>query len=75
MERYGLFKKLADGTPIWVSFENDLAGATAKMRKLDHETGLEHFVHDFRSGVVIATSRSGSPQGTEAQIKRETQGV
>ncbi|HEV2425092.1 MAG TPA: hypothetical protein VGZ29_09730 [Terriglobia bacterium] len=63
MERYGLFKKLADGAPVWVSFENDLPGAIARMKELDQETGLEHFVHDFRSGVVIATSRGEAAPG------------
>ncbi len=58
MDRYALFKKLADGTPIWVSFEGDLAEATVKMADLDGETGLEHFVYDLRDGTTVTTSRS-----------------
>lgn len=62
MERYGLFKKLADGAPIWVRFENDLHIAIARMKELEMETGLEHFVHDFREGKIVAGSRSASGQ-------------
>jgi hypothetical protein len=68
MQRYALFKKLADGTPIWVSFEDDLAKATATVVELQGQTGLEHFVQDLREGRQVATSRkNGSSAAPLAQ--------
>jgi hypothetical protein len=61
MHRYALFKKLADGTPVWVSFEDDMSEAIAKMAELEGQTGLEHFVHDLREGRVVASSRDDEP--------------
>ena len=72
MERYGLFKKLSDGAPIWVSFEEDLPGAIARMKELDQQTGLEHFVHDFHSGMVIATSRSQPGSGKAPENRQSS---
>ena len=66
MQRYALFKKLADGTPIWVSFEDDLRQAIARMAELERQTGLEHFVHDLREGRRIATSRDTSSSEASA---------
>ncbi|HEV3276770.1 MAG TPA: hypothetical protein VG860_08130 [Terriglobia bacterium] len=57
MERYGLFMKSADGSPLWVCAEEDLAQAVAKIRDLDRQTGLEHFIFEFRSAAVVTTSR------------------
>jgi len=62
MKRYSLFKKLADGASIWVCDADDLAEIVGKMRVLAGQTGLEHFVHDFRFGMVVATSRDLNPQ-------------
>jgi len=61
MQRYALFKKLADGAPIWVGFEDDLRQAIARMAELEGQTGLEHFVHDLNEGRRVATSgKNGS---------------
>ena len=57
MSRYAVFKKLADGTPLWVSFEDSLPEAIRKITDLDRDTGLEHFVHDFHEEKTVATSR------------------
>ena len=70
MERYGLFKKFPDGSPLWVCAENDLAEVTNKMRDLDRQTGLEHFVHDFRTGTMVATSRDGEPSESRQSASR-----
>jgi len=75
MERYGLFKKLADGAPMWVRGEDDLASAIIMINDLDRQTGLEHFIHDFRTGTIIATSRSRSPSAKEIELKEERQVV
>ena len=61
MERYGLFKKLADGSPMWVCAVANLPEGMALMYELARETGLEHFIHDFHDGVAVATSRDGKP--------------
>jgi hypothetical protein len=58
VERYGLFKRLTDGSPLWVGAANDLTEAKAKIQALADKTGLEHFIHDFHSGTRVATSRN-----------------
>lgn len=73
MERYGLFKKLADGVPIWVRFEDDLPSALDRMKEFDRQTGLEHFVHDFHNGKTVATSRSDDPQERASEIEDKRQ--
>jgi hypothetical protein len=57
MERYGLFKRLASGAPMWVCAANDLAKAKDTIQNLSEQTGLEYFIHDFRSGTLVASSR------------------
>jgi hypothetical protein len=64
VERYGLFKKLADGSPLWVGAANDLTEAKAKMQVLADKTGLEHSIHDFRSNMLVATSRGEPSAGS-----------
>ena len=34
MERYGVFKRLEDGSPMWVRAENDLAVAKLKIQEM-----------------------------------------
>lgn len=75
MERYGLFKRLADGAPIWVCGQDDLAIAIAAIKELDRKTGLEHFIHDFRDGIIVVTSRNGNASANGRRIRepeRET---
>jgi hypothetical protein len=57
MERYGLFKRLANGAPMWVCAADDLAKAKNTIQTLSQQTGLEYFIHDFHSGTVVASSR------------------
>ena len=53
LERYGIFRKLPDGSPLWVEAENDLQKAMQRMRDLAGQDGMEYFVHDFQVGVSI----------------------
>ena len=57
MERYGLFKRLANGAPMWVCAADNLAKAKDTIQKLSQQTGLEYFIHDFHSGTLVASSR------------------
>ncbi len=56
MERYSVFQKLADGASLWVCDTDKFDDAVAMMQQLARQSGREHFVHDFRSGNVVATS-------------------
>ena len=67
MERYGLFKLLSDGAPLWVCAEETLAEAVAKMHDLGQKTGLEHFVHDFSEGTTVASSRTDASSPPSSQ--------
>ena len=51
LEPYGIFRKLPDGSPIWVGAETDLQRALQRMRELANADAMEYFVHDFRTGV------------------------
>ena len=73
MERYGVFKRLANGAAMWVCAANDLTQAMGSLKTLSEQTGLEYFIHDFHAGTVVASSRrmkpaevdsSGLPEGT-----------
>ena len=73
MVRYSLFKKLGDGSPIWICDADHLGDVVAKMRELASQSGLEHFVHDFRFGTIVATSRDvgvedGNAAGRETSL-------
>ena len=57
MQRYDLFKKLSDGSLLWVCADDDLEDAVARLSELDRQTGLEHLVYDFLSETFVATSR------------------
>lgn len=62
MERYGLFKRLSDGAPLWVCAEENLNQAVSKTREMAQKTGLEHFAHDFRFGTTVAQAGTTKPQ-------------
>ena len=66
MVRYSLFKRLVDGSPIWICDADNLGEVVAKMQCLAKESGLEHFVHDFRFGTIVATSQAPSSQDGNA---------
>ena len=67
MERYGVFKKLADGS-IGVAPASDLNEAKVKMLDGALRTGLEHFVYDFTLGQTAGTSRESSkPAGSAGE--------
>ena len=57
MERYGIFKRLANGAAMWVCAADDLTHAKTTIQTLSEEAGLEYFIHDFHAGTVIASSR------------------
>jgi hypothetical protein len=57
LKRYAMFRKLRDGSPIWVGAEDDLEKAMQKMRELAQKDGMEYFVHDFRTGANLSLSR------------------
>jgi hypothetical protein len=57
MERYGLFKRLSNGAPMWVCASDDLAKAKDIIQTLSELSGLEYFIHDFQAGTLVASSR------------------
>jgi len=56
MERYGVFKKFANGGRVWVTPADDLNEAKAKMLDAARRTGKEHIVYDFRLEKAVASS-------------------
>jgi hypothetical protein len=54
MERYGLFKRLPDGSPYWVGAAHNLEEAKKKIQDLS-KAGGEYFVHDLKSGETVAS--------------------
>jgi hypothetical protein len=62
-ERYGIFQKLPDGSPLWIGAESDLERAMQTVRDLAKTDGLEYFLHDFDRGVSIpiVPPRSDAP--------------
>ena len=57
MERYGVFKRLPNGLPLWVCPSNDFTEAKTKMLESAIKTGHEHFIHDFVLWKTVANSR------------------
>jgi len=56
MERYGLFKRLADGSPYWVDAANDFEEGKKKIEHYSKTNGGgEYFVHDLRYGTTVAS--------------------
>jgi hypothetical protein len=66
MERFGLFKRLANGAAMWVCAANDLKQAMTTIQTLSEQTGLEYFIHDFQAGTVVASSRKKNPSGIDS---------
>ncbi|SPE32251.1 hypothetical protein SBA2_670094 [Acidobacteriia bacterium SbA2] len=66
MERYGLFKRLANGAAMWVCAADDLKQAMSTIQSLSEQTGLEYFIHDFQAGTVIASSRKTKPSAIDS---------
>jgi hypothetical protein len=57
MKRYGVFKRLPNGSTLWVCPSNDLTEAKTKMVESAIKTRHEHFIHDFTLGRTVANSR------------------
>ncbi len=55
MDRYGVFKRFANGSFLYVSSAEDLPQAKAKMLAFAHESGREHSVYDFELSEAIAS--------------------
>jgi hypothetical protein len=54
MKRYGVFKRLPNGSRWLVCPANDLTEARTKMLDSARKTGIEHFVYDFLVGNAVA---------------------
>lgn len=61
LERYAIFRKLPDGSPIWISAESDFEKAMQKMRDLAASDGTEYFLHDFHQGISIPPAVGDTP--------------
>lgn len=60
LERYGVFKKFANGSRLRIGPADDLDEVKVLMMASASKTGLEHFVHDFVLERIVATSRESS---------------
>ena len=56
MERYGVFKKFANGSRAWVGSADDLNEAKAKMLDAARRTGKEFLVYDLVLERAVASS-------------------
>jgi len=57
MKRYGVFKRLPNGSRWLVCPANDLTEAKTKMLDSARKTGHEHFIRDLVLRQTVATSR------------------
>ena len=56
MKRYGLLRRLGNGSSALVGEIEDWDEATTKMWELSGRTALVHLLYDFNVGAVVATS-------------------
>jgi hypothetical protein len=56
MELFGVFKRLTNGSRLWVGSTSNLNAAKTKMQDDAQKTGLEHLVYDFSLERTVATS-------------------
>jgi len=56
MKRYGVFKRLPNGSRWLVCPANDLTEAKTKMLDSARKTGAEHFVYDYLVANLVARS-------------------
>ena len=66
MERYGLFKRLANGASMWVCAANDLNQAKGTIETLSEQVGFEYFIYDFQAGTVVASIRKKESPKTDS---------
>jgi len=76
MQRYDLFKKLADGDPLWVCVEDDWTAALARMKQFALETGSQYFIFDQSVQKVVATTSANGerPESTPPDPSRRVDG-
>ena len=56
MERYGVFKRFANGSRVWVCSSDDLNEAKAKMLDAARRTRKEYLVYDLVLEQEVASS-------------------
>ena len=56
MKRYGVLRRLGNGSSVLVAEIEYWDEATTKMWELSGRTGLVHLIYDFNVGAVVATS-------------------
>ncbi len=70
-ERYAIFRRLADSSPYWMGFENDLSAAKSRMKQLAaHYEAAEFFIHDLVEHATVA-SFSGADLPASSEGGRE----
>lgn len=60
MQRYGVFKRFANGSRVWVGSADDLDEAKAKMLDAARRTGKEFLVYDLVREQAVASSVDNS---------------
>ena len=56
---YDIFKKLKDGTPLWVTHTETLAEAEKTMEALRRAVPAEYFARDARTGSILRNENDG----------------
>ena len=58
-DRYAIFRKLSNGSRIWVCRTNDLDVAQGKLMELVQRDSLEYFIYDFVLGTRLDAAAGG----------------
>ena len=57
-ERYAIFRRMRDGSRVWVCPAINLKQANQKLREPVNRDSLEYFIHDFELGVAVDSIRA-----------------
>lgn len=58
---YNVFRRLEDGSPVWVANLDTLAQAKQKVDSLRRTSPGEYFIHDAETGAIVSEIKDPRP--------------
>jgi hypothetical protein len=69
---YNVFRRLEDGSPVWVANVDTLAEAKQKLISLNRNFPGEYFIHDAETGAILNEVKDPRPDAASQKSRRKT---
>lgn len=68
---YNVFRRLEDGSPVWIANFDTLGEAKEKMISLSRTFPGEYFIHDAETGAIVGESKAPKPNAASENSRRK----